>query len=59
MKLTLDYQDLNRIVQLYVCKDLGLSPLTDIEISVPSEEYDQNLEVSLSVYHKDDAIDEC
>lgn len=59
MQLVLNYEDINRIVQLYVCKELGMSPVTDIEITMPSEEYNQTLKVELSVSHEDEWPEQC
>lgn len=59
MKITLDYEELNRIIQLYVCKELGLTPVTDIDVAVPSEEYGQDVRVTIGVYHEDPEVDDC
>ena len=59
MKLTLDYEELNRIIQLYVCKELGLTPISDIEVEIPEEEYGQNVRITVSIHHADDEPSDC
>lgn len=50
MKITIDYEELNRIIKSYSCNVLGLSPTDDIEVTLPSEEYGTDLQVSFNVY---------
>lgn len=59
MQLTFDYEELNRIVQLHACKQLGLTPVSDIEVTVVDEPYGQNVLVTLGVYHSTDDIEDC
>ena len=59
MKLTFNYDEINRIIQLFVCKELKLTPVTDIDIVCPSEEYGQEVEVNIGVYHETPEPEDC
>ena len=51
MKLFLDYDDLNRIIELYVCSELGLEVTSKIDIHMSDDP--KETVVSLEVYNED------
>ena len=58
MILTLDYTELNSIIQCYITETLGLAPASDADIVCSNTDYGQTVTAEVLVNYKDCAVAE-